>query len=133
HKIITARAEPELKEKIEKVLHAFDLEPTESPAGADSASHEHRAILATADDRPDLLTVDEIVEHLRDEWRLVLNVDPETNVDEEGRELGMTPWHSLVRVAAEGDEKSRYAEAIVMADCLRVAEELALDAAEDLR
>ena len=133
HKIVTVRAEPQMKEKIEKILHAFDLEPTEDPAGADSAAHEHRAVLATADDRADLLTVDEIVEHLRDEWRLVLNVDPETNVDEEGKELGLTPWHSLVRVAAEGDEKSRYLETIVMADCLRVADELALDAAEDLR
>lgn len=133
HKIVTVRAEPELKEKIEKVLHAFDLEPSEAPAGADSASHEHRAILATAEDRPDLLTVDEIVEQLRDEWRLVLNIDPETNLDEDGRELGITPWHSLIRLAAEGDEKARYAECIVMADCLRAAEELALDAAEELR
>ena len=133
HKIITVRAEPNLKDKIEKLLHAFDLEPVEAPAGADSAAHEHRAVLATADDRPDLLTVDEIVEHLRDEWRLVLNVDPETNLDEEGHELGNTPWHCLIRVAAEGDEKSRYAEAILIAPCLRVAEELALDAAEDLK
>ena len=133
HKIITIRAEPELKDKIERLLHAFDLEPCEDPAGADSASHEHRAVLVTADDRPDLLTVDEIVEHLRDEWRLVLNVDPETNLDEEGHDVGLTPWHCLIRVAAEGDEKSRYAEAILRADCLRAAEELALDAVDELR
>ncbi len=133
HKIITVRAEPELKEKIEKLLAAFDLEPTEHPAGADSASHEHRAVLVTADDRPDLLTVDEIVEHLRDEWRLVLNVDPDTNLDEEGHDLGLTPWHCLIRVAAEGEEKSRYAEAVLMADCLRTAEELAMEAVESLR
>ena len=145
HKIITIRCEPALKEKVERILSAFDLEPLEEkpgkkgapptggPAGADAAAHEHRGVLVTADDRPDLLTEDEIVEQLRDEWRLTLNVDPDSNQDEDGRELGLIPWHCQVRCAAEGDENCRYAEVLLGARTLREAEELALEASEDLK
>src|SRR6185295_11070753 len=72
HKIITIRCEPDLKDRVERALAAFDLEhleeqapkdpdapPAGGPAGADAAAHEHRGVLATADDRPDLLTEDE--------------------------------------------------------------------------
>jgi predicted nucleic acid-binding protein len=144
HKIITIRCQPDLKEKVERILTAFDLEPLEEkpakpgappdggPAGADAAAHEHRGVLVTADDRPDLLTEDEIVEVLRDEWRLTLNVDPDSNLDEEGRDLGLVPWHCQVRCAAEGEETCRYAEILVGARSLREAEELALVASEQL-
>jgi hypothetical protein len=132
HKILTVRAEPALKEKIEKLLQAFDLEVVEAPAGADAAAHEHRGVLVTPDDRPDLLTADEIVEQLKDEWRLVLNVDPELNQDDEGKDLGATPWHCLVRCANDDDEKPRYAEVFLISENLRQADELALDAAEEL-
>jgi hypothetical protein len=132
HKILTVRVEPDLKERVEKLLHAFDLEPTEAPAGADAAAHEHRGVLTIADDRPDLLTAEEIVEHLRDEWRLTLNIDPESNVDDEGHELGITAWHCLVRCTLESEERSRYLEVILTGSCLRAAEDLALDAADEM-
>jgi hypothetical protein len=132
HKIVTVRVEPDLKEKVEKILHAFDLEPTEAPAGADAAAHEHRGVLTIADDRPDLLTAEEIVEQLRDEWRLTLNIDPETNVDDEGHELGITAWHCLVRCAIEGEERCRYLDVLLTAGGLRTAEDLALDAADEM-
>lgn len=132
HKIVTLRAEPHLKEKIERVLQAFDLEPTEAPAGADAASHEHRGVLAIAEDRPDLLNADEIVEQLRDEWKLTLNIDPETNVDDEGNDLGITAWRCLIRCAAEGDEQARYADILLTAGSLGRAEDLGLDAVEEM-
>lgn len=132
HKIVTVRAEPGLKEKIEKVLQAFDLEPMEAPAGTDAASHEHRGVLAVAEDRPDLLSADEIVEVLRDEWKLTLNIDPETNVDDEGHDLGITPWRCLIRCAAEGDDHARYADILLLADSLGEAEDAALAAAEEM-
>ncbi len=97
HKVVTVRVEAAWKDRVEKVLTAFDLEPIEELLSADSATHEHRSVLETADDRPDLLTADEIVEVLRDEWRLVLNIDPETNVDEEGHDLGITGWRCILR------------------------------------
>lgn len=126
HKIITLRCEPDLKPQFEKVLAAFDLKEIEDPAGADAAAHEHRNVLWTPEERPDLLSAEEIVEDLRDAWQLDLNVDITRNVDDGGRELGITPWRCVVRT--EGDERTRYAEIVLNADCLLNAEELAIDA-----
>jgi hypothetical protein len=97
HKVVTVRVESGMKEKVEKVLGVFDLELLDELHSADSVTHEHRSVLEAAPDRPDLLVGDEIVEVLRDEWRLVLNIDPETNVDEEGNELGITGWRCILR------------------------------------
>lgn len=125
HKIMTIRVESQFKAKIEKLLAAFDLEPCEEPAGADSASHEHRAILVTSPERPDLITGDDILERMRDAWRLVLNVDPETNVDDEGKDLGITPWRCLVRFATDQSPDDQYAELFLTSASIRQAEELA--------
>lgn len=142
HKIITVRAETAYRERIERLLAAHDLELLESspagPAGADSAAHEHRGVLLTPEDRPDLLTQDEIVELLRDDWRLTLNIDPDTNVDEEDHPLGVTPWRCLVRCFAgeetpDKPQQPKYADVLLAAGSLRRAEELALDAADQLR
>lgn len=127
HKIVTVRVEPAAKERVERVLAAFDLEEMESPAGADAVAHEHRAVLHTPEDRPELLTGEEIVERLRHEWRLVLNVDPDINIDDRGRSLGVTCWRCVVRVD-NGTERVRYAEVMLSADSLRQAETLAVDA-----
>lgn len=135
HKIITIRAEPSLKERIEKLLKAFDLEEIEDPAGADAASHEHRSVLKVPDDKPDLLGPEEIVEHLRDEWNLILNVDPDSNVDDEGKDLGTTPWRCVVRVEREeARRKPRedYAEILLYAHSVAAAEEAALGAVDKL-
>ncbi len=126
HKIITIRCEPDRRERIERVLAAFDLKEIDDPAGADAAAHEHRNVLWTPENRPDLLSAEEIVEDLRDAWQLDLNVDITRNVDDEGRELGVTPWRCLIR--NESGESTRYAELVVTADCLLHAEELAYDA-----
>ncbi len=132
HKILTARVEPDLKPQIEGVLKAFDLEQTDEPAGADAAAHEHRGVLLAPPDRPELLTAEEVVEELRDRWRLLLNIDPETNLDEDGEELGHTPWRCLIRCASEKLPDERYAEVLCVADRLRRAEELAMDAGAEL-
>ncbi|MCX5689414.1 MAG: hypothetical protein NTV94_06440 [Planctomycetota bacterium] len=132
HKIVTVRAEPSMKDRVERLLKAFDLEPCEDAAGADAASHEHRTVLITPPDRPELLGPEEIVERLRDEWNLVLNIDPDQNLDEEGKPLGTTPWRVVVRVERGGGRdtrrktRARYAEILLYSDCLRVAEEAAL-------
>lgn len=105
HKIVTIRAQTDLKERVERVLKAFDLEPTEEPAGADSAAHEHRSVLVTPEADENALSFDEIVGRLRDEWRLVLNVDPDTNSDDDGNDLGVTAWRCVVRIDDEDEEK----------------------------
>jgi hypothetical protein len=132
HKIITVRAATELKEKVEKILEAFELEQTDSPLGADAVAHEHRGVLVAPDDRPDLLTPEEIVEQLRDDWRLVLNVDAEANVDDDENELGVSAWRCVARLAPDAEAAPRYAEVLLAAGCLREAEDLTYEAAETL-
>ena len=90
-------------------------------------AHEHRGVLLTPPDDTSYLSFDEIVERLRDEWRLLLNVDPESNLDERGRELGITPWRCIVRVG-DGSKHVRYSEVLLTAGSIRDAEDLAIDA-----
>ncbi len=143
HKIVTVRVETALREKVESILAAFDLQEIDEIAGADAATHEHRGVLDSPDDRPDLLNAEEIVEYLRERWRLVLNIDPETNVNEEGEPVGVTGWRCLVRhdweiplkeaeaarsahQTGRRPEVGRYAEVFLTAGCYREAEDLAL-------
>ncbi len=127
HKIVTVRVEPEFRKRIERLLEAFEIPEIDEPAGADAAAHEHRSILVTTPDRPDLINGDEILERMRDAWRLVLNVDPDTNVDDEGEELGITPWRCLARFTTDQSPHDQYAQLILTADCLRRAEDLTQD------
>ncbi len=124
HKIVTVRVEPEFRQRVERLLEAFEIPPREDPAGADAAAHEHRSILVTSEDRPDLLNGDEILERMRDAWRLVLNVDPDSNVDDEGEELGITPWLCLARFCTDQSPHDEYAQIVLTAENLRRAEEL---------
>lgn len=124
HKIATVRVEPEFRPRIEKLLAAFDIPAIEEPAGADAAAHEHRAILVASDDRPDLLTGDEILERMRDAWRLILNVDPDTNVDDDGQELGITAWRCHARLATDQNPDDQSVEVLLTAGTLRRAEEM---------
>jgi len=131
HKIVTMRVEPHLKERVERLLKAFHVEPMEDPAGADAAAHEHRGILLAPEGSPKLMSFEEIVESLKLDWHLLLNIDPDRNLDDDAKEIGTTLWRCVVRVEpAEGPPK--YAEILLAADCLRAAEEQALDAAESL-
>ncbi len=132
HKIVTVRAQSDLKEKVEKILAAFDLEPMLQPAGADAAAHEHRTVIFAPQDRPDLLTSDEIIDHLKEDWRLTLNVDPEGNADDEGEDLGITCWRCLALCRGPEPDPGRFAEVFVTAGSLRVAEDLALEGADTL-
>ncbi|MCA9279451.1 MAG: hypothetical protein H6815_01530 [Phycisphaeraceae bacterium] len=128
HKILTLRVEVHLREQVEAMLAAFELMPVEELASVDSSTHEHTSVLIAPEDRPDLLSPEEIVEYLRDHWLLTLNVDPESNVDDEGNDLGFTAWRCLVRCRMEKPTpQTRYAEVFLLADGLMRAEELALE------
>jgi hypothetical protein len=131
HKIVTVRAETALKERVEKVLAAFDLEEVEQIAGADAALHEHRTVLEAPENSPDLLTAEEVVEELKDLWGLSLNIDPERNVSEGGEELGITGWRCLVRAMLDQGE-FKYVEVLLTADSLSSAQDLAGEAAEEV-
>lgn len=132
HKIVTVRVEPRMKERVEKILEAFDLKEVEQPAGADAVAHEHRGVLMLSENRPELLTAPEIVERLRDQWRLALNVDPDRNTDEAGKDLGTTAWRCIVRFDLDDGRPSAYGEVLLAADSLRTAEDAAIEAVEGL-
>ncbi len=141
HKIVTVRVETALRERVEAVLRAFDLEEVDEIRGADAATHEHRGVLDAPPDRADLRTAEEIVEELRDEWRLVLNIDTSVNLDEDGNDLGITGWRCIVRYeppppgGAPPDAEAppfRYAEMLLTADCQNMAEDMALSAMDAL-
>lgn len=124
HKIVTLRVTPEMKDKAERLLAAFDLSPAEELASVDSVAHEHRGVLALPDDRPDALTADEVIEAYRENWLLQLNIDPLTNVDADGNDLGLTAWQCIARCrSAEEDQPDSYAEILLTAGCLQEAEE----------
>jgi hypothetical protein len=97
HKIVTVRVEASLREKVESLMAAFDLTVVDEIAGADAATHEHRTVLDAPESQPDLLSVEEIVEELREDWGLIVNIDPESNIDDEENELGITAWRCIAR------------------------------------
>ena len=134
HKIVTIRAELSMKEKIEKLLAAFDLEQVEKLAGPDSVEHEHRTVLLAPEHESKPMAAEEIIEDLRDLWILQFNVDGTTNLDDEGNELGITAWRCVARCVPPPAEEEgapgvpRYAELILRAANLDEAEELAAGA-----
>lgn len=130
HKVVTIRVEAELREAVEKTLAAFDLAPNPDATGVDGASHEHRGVLMCPPDQPDMMTAEEIIEDLHDLWRLELNVDRTGNVDDSGKELGVTAWRCLIRLTPEDESHpERYAEAVITAGSFDEVEQLAFDAA----
>lgn len=125
HKIVTVRAEARLRERIEKVLDAFDISPIETLLGADAAAHEHRSVLST---NSESLLEEEILEELIEQWRLQLNVDRESNVDDAGRDLGVTCWRCLLRAQPSPMSAPIYAQVWLRASNMDEAETLAFDA-----
>jgi len=102
-----------MRDELEDILQRHGLEevaqtwPDEhEPEDADPESPEAteiRPVLNLDDEQnPDL---DELLLNLRHDWRLELNVDPETNVDESGRHLGRTLWHAVVIVDKAGTDE----------------------------
>lgn len=127
HKIATVRVELDLRDKVERLLQAFELQSVEEIVGADSSAHEHRSVLFCPPERADLVTPEELVERLRREWLLQLNVPGDTNPDDDGNELGVTDWRCVVRCLASDAGPEKYAEVFLRADSLDRAEQLATD------
>lgn len=103
---IAIHAPPSMREDVETMIQEFGLEevvqtwpdPDDSELGHDEDDDRShiRSVLDLSDaSAPD---VDELLLTLRHEWRLELNIDPDANVDEGGRDLGSTLWHAVVIV-----------------------------------
>jgi len=119
----------EMRERIESMLHGFGLREVEEtwPAGLDRDDRplsRTREVLTLEDAHsPDL---DELLLVLREAWGLDLDVDPEANLDDAGKELGRTLWHVIVMAEpAEGDpEDGAYVSMWATAGSLAELEEL---------
>ncbi|MFG0292927.1 MAG: hypothetical protein ACF8MJ_07210 [Phycisphaerales bacterium JB050] len=130
HKAVTIRVGLDLKDRVERSLAAFDLTQVQELVSVDSVAHEHRTVLLppTETEAVDSLAPEDIIERLVESWLLQLNVDPRTNVDDSGRDLGFTAWRMVARCLPEENSDPVYAEVIAVADCLENAEAVAVRA-----
>jgi len=117
-----------MRDQVEEILAGFGLTevPSTWPAMDDQASEKAlrlRPVLSLEDEySPD---VDELLLQLRHTWKLELNVDPDTNVDEAGRTLGRTLWHALVIIeSVEDPDAGAYVSIWATAGSLGEMEEL---------
>ena len=94
-----------LREGLEEVPMTWPPEDDEPPEGA----WRFRPVLELPDGT--VAEADDLLLRLREEWQLVLNVDPEGNVDDAGRELGLTLWQAVLLVGR--NDASQKAEAYV--------------------
>jgi hypothetical protein len=89
---------PERREAVERMLRRHSLREVEEtwPESLDEVNEppsQVRDVLAIEDDQsPDL---DEVLLQVRECWGLELDVDDDANLDDAGRELGATLWHSI--------------------------------------
>lgn len=96
-----------MRDDVEDMLRSLDLDEVaqtwapETEEQRDYAASRVRPVLDSSDEY--LPDIDELLLNLRHEWKLELNIDPETNVDDSGRPLGLTLWHAMVIV--ESTEK----------------------------
>ncbi len=118
----------DMEEEVEAMLQALDLEqvPETWPKiedGEETDGPRLRSVLDLSDAYcPD---VDELLLQLRQSWNLQLNVDPEENLDEAGRELGMTLWQAVLIVNRLDDpEAGAYLSMWLTANSLSQAEQL---------
>jgi len=104
---ITVHAPIGLRGEIERILHEHGLnERAELWPEYDERTLDRlvrvRPVLCMDDPYdPD---IDEVLFQLRVEWDLELDIDPDANVDESGRDLGFTLWFASVLLGREDDE-----------------------------
>ena len=126
---------PSMREEVEAVLSGFELQEVAqtwdpSDGGEGTVEPMQTRPVLDVDDASD---VDELLLELRRAWRLELNIDPETNVDESGRRLGLTLWHAVVVVAdaAGAADRGGYASIWATAGSLQQMEGLIEGALEE--
>lgn len=123
-KSITIHCPLEGRSAIEAILERNDLEEViqtwpDDPPDEVNPPYQLREILLIEDEMsPDL---DELLLQLRAEWMLELNIDPDSNVDDAGRELGHTLWHAIAMVEPSDTTElvgGAYVTVWLMATCL---------------
>lgn len=117
-------------EEVPETWHDEEDEQSPSDPWDDALEDETslRPVLDVSDEfMPD---VDELLLQLRHAWKLELNVDPRTNIDEAGRPLGQTLWHAVVLVddASGNANVGAYCDVWATAGSLAEVEQMILDA-----
>ena len=97
-KSVTIHCQVDMREDVEAILERHGLTQVgrtwdEEAFDEVQPPFQMREILVIEDEHsPDL---DELLLQLRDDWGLQLDVDPHSNDDDGGRELGHTLWHAI--------------------------------------
>lgn len=126
-KRLFVHAEPQWARRVEEVLARFQV-----PSRDDADLQIPPSALTGLQTRPILAEVpgmmietDHLLLELRDAWDLVLDEDPNQNLDGDGREMGSTLWQGLVFVDQEDPAGRRHGHAHVwgVAECRRGMEQ----------
>ncbi|MGI9014397.1 MAG: hypothetical protein ACR2GY_09125 [Phycisphaerales bacterium] len=112
----------EMRPAVDELLarHLLSEVPATWPPADSKLRYEAtiRPVLEADSEGP--LTVDDVLVELRNLWSMELNIDPETNVDEGGRELGLTLWHAAIIVSTsrsdEGEDDDQTAQVLIDVD-----------------
>jgi hypothetical protein len=94
-----------MRREVERMLARHDLRevletwPLDLDRSPEPPSQLREVLLTEDDESPDL---DEILLQLREAWGLELDIDPDVNVDENGRKLGKVLWHAILLATREG-------------------------------
>ncbi len=126
-KVLHLHVPPQMAEAVEAMLTGMGLAQVEShwtTQREDQTPMEVRPVLVGGDGFTE--TIDDLLLDLKLSWDLVLNIDPERNIDDGGRELGMTLWHALVVLEPRDPPFERSASASVWATASSLAEMHAL-------
>lgn len=125
-----------MREEVEQIMREFDLDevvqiwPEADYAEAGEVPRV-RQVLDLSDDA--FLDLDELLLDLRHEFRLELNIDPDANVDDAGRELGLTLWRATIIIEPTNGkvEDSTYAVVWATAGSLTEMESLIEEAVDE--
>lgn len=107
--------DPSLQEEVRALLATHGVE--EAPVVGYELEDDElerigiRPVLVQADGL--ICDMDQLLQELRYEWHLVLDEDPETNVDGRGRRIGRTLWHAVVIMEKDTGEVVHEAHATV--------------------
>ena len=108
-KSVTVHCQVDLRDDVEAILERHGLTQVagtwdEDAFEATDTPFQMREFLVIEDEHsPDL---DELLLQLRDDWGLQLDVDPHSNVDDGGRELGHTLWHAIAMADPVDDSRA---------------------------
>ncbi len=109
--------------EVERMFKRFDLNEVECHWDRQLPENdvlEIRPVLASGEGFTE--SIDDLLLDLKLAWDLVLNIDPDRNVDDGGRELGLTLWHALVVIESRDPPLERTASASIWATARSLSE-----------